>query len=1025
MWFKVIKALFLSLFFLVLVGCGSAADTDSGNTQPSQTTNTLLSSRLDTTRTTLTIDESKSNLNNLTLTKVDDSIDLSKVEVYQIDEKNALAVPSHIEQLSDIFEFSNIANKDAIVEIPVKVTSQEQLQEARLLRYNKTYNYWDTTVLDTEFNKYKSTIKINLKQLNQIPFFIGKVKYKATGLALEDKSFLQSMPLASSSKLRANLPSSYDLSSNMPPVRSQGQQGSCTAWATGYYLKSYDEHIEHKTTYGIGDDYSNVYSPAFLYNIIKASDCDHGSYISDALERLETVGISSWEDMPYTDRSCSARPSQQATENAKCAKISSYKLLYSQGYNQLNMDDLKGYIANKQPVVIAIEVYKGFDTGYTRLSNNEYIYKDKRLNVNASGGHAITLVGYDDSINAFKIVNSWGKEWANDGYLWIDYDVFQEIVLVAYISTDEIGSCKTDDPTPTPRPTTTPTPRPTATPTPVPTPAVTLPPDDPMLLVDSDSDGLTNIEEEELGTDPKSKDTDGDGLWDGNEIKTYFTDPLDKDSDDDGVHDGREVYTCDETTFDILKVTRHSANNFNHSDSPDVIDALDPNNDSDGDGESNRAEKIAGSDPCDPNSSPEPTPIPTNINYKLKKTGQTASYYDSDYGYYKDDGYYQKGVTPSYTRSSTKEVVTDNVTGLMWQDNEEVITIKKPYITQTNYNAGNYSDTSGDTAATYCKNLTLGGYSDWRMPTIEEMVSLVNPGYDILYFEHPDFKPLIDLTFKYLRIDTFYWSIPTIHDVPEHVFLINFQYFYNRYGANISSLQSVRCVRDKYNRASNEFLNTTYNRNNDIVTDTAKGLMWQDDSDAGSLTASWKEAIEYCEDLTLGGYSDWRLPNHNELYYLADRSKSKPTINRIFQNVVSDFYWSSTSSYGNLEDEDDYVKFKNIYSINFSDGTIIDAGKYVRCVRDYSNSDTTQRTLSLTITGQFNDITIVESSSISNAGIYSITSQGADITYRVMASDKITINMTGQFNTIYIPSNLVNNLTVSDTGQFNEVIQTN
>lgn len=59
---------------------------------------------------------------------------------------------------------------------------------------------------------------------------------------------------------------------------------------------------------------------------------------------------------------------------------------------------------------------------------------------------------------------------------------------------------------------------------------------------DHDGDGLTLREEEELGTDPNNPDTDGDGLWDGDEVKVYFTDPLNPDTDGDGLSDGDEVH---------------------------------------------------------------------------------------------------------------------------------------------------------------------------------------------------------------------------------------------------------------------------------------------------------------------------------------------------------------------------------------------------------------------------------------------------------------------------------------------------
>ncbi len=58
---------------------------------------------------------------------------------------------------------------------------------------------------------------------------------------------------------------------------------------------------------------------------------------------------------------------------------------------------------------------------------------------------------------------------------------------------------------------------------------------------DNDSDGLTNLEEISLGTSPVYKDTDDDGLSDYDEVKKHHTDPLKEDTDGDGVSDGKEV----------------------------------------------------------------------------------------------------------------------------------------------------------------------------------------------------------------------------------------------------------------------------------------------------------------------------------------------------------------------------------------------------------------------------------------------------------------------------------------------------
>lgn len=95
--------------------------------------------------------------------------------------------------------------------------------------------------------------------------------------------------------------------------------------------------------------------------------------------------------------------------------------------------------------------------------------------------------------------------------------------------------------------------------------------------------------------------------------------------------------------------------------------------------------------------------------------------------------------TARYTRDDTAEVVTDHLTGLKWQDNADVATVLKPWVTSANYTAGNYADTTGDTATTYCTTLTVGGYTDWRLPTQSELLAIQDSSVS---------NPSIDSTFQ-------------------------------------------------------------------------------------------------------------------------------------------------------------------------------------------------------------------------------------------------------------------------------------
>lgn len=144
---------------------------------------------------------------------------------------------------------------------------------------------------------------------------------------------------------------------------------------------------------------------------------------------------------------------------------------------------------------------------------------------------------------------------------------------------------------------------------------------------DEDQDGLTNGQEEEIGTDPLDPDTDDDGLDDGLEVK-IGTDPLKNDTDGDGVTDGIEVVgtyedetisetgdvtTADHKTYEIengvLKVdapisivsfgdkTPANTHHNKFTDQGDLIDALDPMNDSDYDTKQNKTETDEGTDP--------------------------------------------------------------------------------------------------------------------------------------------------------------------------------------------------------------------------------------------------------------------------------------------------------------------------------------------------------------------------------------------------------------------------------------------
>ncbi len=294
--------------------------------------------------------------------------------------------------------------------------------------------------------------------------------------------------------------------------------------------------------------------------------------------------------------------------------------------------------------------------------------------------------------------------------------------------------------------------------------------------------------------------------------------------------------------------------------------------------------------------------------YAVFKTGETRSIFPGD------DGATQRGTAHSYKRS--QGIVTDTLTHLQWQD--------------SNIKSQTWND-----ANDYCKELIIQGVSDWRLPTVQELQSLVNLAY----------TPKIDPSFA-TKSSGKYWTSTEYPYAPETMaYYINFS---NGFSANYgdrsvydkSNRYYVRCVRG--DRLPNG--NFTKVTGKEVVIDTTTKLMWEDTSHI-EKRLSVEEAIGYCESLTLGGYSDWHLPNFNEIFIIADRSKYDPAVNSIFVHKLSigdenrnnhyraANYWTST--YYGSSSSDPNIKYYRTF--NERDGASHRCryymGMHVRCVR--------------------------------------------------------------------------------------------
>ena len=243
-------------------------------------------------------------------------------------------------------------------------------------------------------------------------------------------------------------PPSVDQSATpwFPPIGNQDGEGSCVAFAVGYYTKTFQEAKEHAWDlsgaaweggyYGYPtQSYQNrIISPDFIYHLVNYG-IDDGSSYYNAIRLVCFVGASSWEKMPYDPLDYTTWPSEEAWTEAPLYRGNSSGFQYMYINTDAGLANLKNWIAAENLAIIHIDANK-----YSGLTSEDLWTTDNY--VDPSENHANTVVGYDDNMayteggethyGAFKVANSWGiGGWENvdDGFYWISYEAMKQQVF--------------------------------------------------------------------------------------------------------------------------------------------------------------------------------------------------------------------------------------------------------------------------------------------------------------------------------------------------------------------------------------------------------------------------------------------------------------------------------------------------------------------------------------------------------------------------------------------------------------------
>lgn len=205
------------------------------------------------------------------------------------------------------------------------------------------------------------------------------------------------------------LPKVVNLKNKFPKVYNQ-RYGNCTSNAA----LGCDDYYYHNTKTWIPSTTFTYYIQKSTHNDMKEDDGSTVEWALDAVRKFGACNSKIWPNKkPWNEK-----PSEEAYENGlKGHEITNY-------YNLENLTQLKTALSKKYPVAAA------FTWPFESINERTFLLKTptKKQLEKCFDGHAVVIVGYDDNKKQVEIRNSWGTDWGNKGYCYMNYETLEKCI---------------------------------------------------------------------------------------------------------------------------------------------------------------------------------------------------------------------------------------------------------------------------------------------------------------------------------------------------------------------------------------------------------------------------------------------------------------------------------------------------------------------------------------------------------------------------------------------------------------------